>query len=83
MIIKYKIFEKLNQGEPEVGDYIIIKNKIGQITNDFPPNSNNKPATYETKFDNQIWWISFDEIRYWSKDKKDLERVLKTKNYSL
>jgi len=82
MIIKYKIFEKLNQGEPEVGDYIIIKNKIGQITNDFP-NLNNKPATYETKFDNQIWWISFDEIRYWSKDKKDLERVLKTKNYSL
>ena len=45
MITKYKIFEKLNQGEPEEGDYVIMKfgssdtefvkfitNNIGKIT---------------------------------------------------
>lgn len=71
-----KTFEYINFGKPEVGDYVILKNKpeysnqIGIITNKFS-------VFYIIKFENKLI-KSFDfDIKYWSKNKKQLEEKLK------
>ena len=88
--MKYlKKFEELNRGEPKLNDYIIaynkdsisqIKNKIGQITNDFP---DSHQSTYKTIFDNEIWWINRSDIKYWSENKEDLESMIVINKFNL
>ena len=78
-----KLFEELNIEEPKVGDYIIIselQDRIGQITNDF---THSLQTSYETKFGNSIWRINRTDIKYWSKNKEELESILVENKYNI
>lgn len=113
MITNFKIFENINKGEPEIGDYVICEEKIGSISQfikDFV-NSNigkimailDKPSVYD-------FWIHYDipddekfklfyssneevpsswrkmkrnEIKYWSRNKEDLEPILAGTKYNI
>ena len=104
MITKFKIYESINEGEPEIGDYVIIEtnddefkhysNKyIGKII-EIEKNINPNPNFPNTKrdifrvlfkdFDNKkremIWRY---EIKYWSKNKEELETLIAAKKYNI
>ena len=106
MIIRFGIFEKVNQGKPEVGDYVLgdiselprnnalrsyLRSHIGRISRLTAPSDtdNSIEARYDPPFSdsekkffdsrNERWV----EIVYWSKDKKDLEKLLKYQKFGL
>jgi len=106
MITKFKIYESINDGEPDIGDYVIIEtndeeykhysNKyIGKII-EIERNKNPTPNFPNTKRDIfRILFEDFDtrrsdreiiwryEIKYWSKNKEDLEPLIAAKKYNL
>jgi len=118
MIKNFKIFENINQGEPEVGDYIIVyeqfedelNSNIGELIKIFSKNTDDyKNSDYDVrydypyivKFDNLskklqsdkgLWNTDFPshtriysrkEIKYWSKDKEDLQKILDAQKFGL
>jgi hypothetical protein len=94
MITKFKIYESLNDGEPEKGDYVIVnvndKNYSKHIVDEV--NSNifrlidiiyqENHITYVIDY-LERWLISRKEIIYWTKDKKDLELTLKANKFNI
>ena len=87
--MKYiKTHEELNYGNPELDDYIIVneevysilKNKIGHIKNSFP---DSHQSTYKCIFDNDIWWINRSDIKYWSKNKEELEQKIVSDKFNI
>ena len=130
MIIKFQLYEKLNQGVPEEGDYVIcepqsfhkapeikeyLSHSIGRINRiggeeyhsgrsiesdhliyftDIPQNKSfdmlnffdfkrRDKNDYSGEFNIYCKFFNSRNIIYWSKDKKDLERLLKTNKYRL
>ena len=107
MITKFKLYEAINQGEPEEGDYVICKevenysigppsikdfveNNIGQFV-DFTVGLiyayivkyENVPDEIEENFEKNCRRFNIIEIKYWSKNRKDLEELLAIKKYNL
>lgn len=91
MITKFQIFEEINKDTPEVWDYVILdvlsndenlayllKNSIGQIididSGDYP---------YRIRLNDELEYFQRDEIKYWSKNKEDLEVLLSQQKYNL
>jgi len=110
MITKFKIFENVNENEPEVGDYVIAssndflidlneftKNRIGRLYNIFKPlyvddlsytviydNIPKELDCYTFKvYDEEAISLDKEDIKYWSKDKEDLEKILMTNKFNL
>jgi len=125
MITKFKLYESVNKGEPEVNDYVIcgpnhylfdpanpafkkfITNSIGLIWKhpskniyivkyfDIPESFGNDSAYIPSnaffqysdyskglKIGNSLQF-ELKDIIYWSKNKEELEKVLKIRNYRL
>lgn len=110
MIVKFKLYESINQGEPEVGDYVICHERgiddeltdfedshIGQIVRD---DYDLEEFSYLVKYDYPENLTSFFnsscagddkgarafgrwEIKYWSKNREDLEHIISAKQYNL
>jgi hypothetical protein len=128
MITKYKIFETLNDGTPNMNDFVIVECKIGinsflpgtpefyrvknftslfdflsnnignvfsiikneyviqYTTNDIPNKlkiffkdvSSNKKYSIMNEYA-----IHLKDIKYWSRDKNELETILEAKKYNL
>lgn len=81
--MKYiKRFENI-KNEPEIGDYIILDLEIGQIIDEgnnwwyIEIEKNQFSTCYYTKD-----YIK-DHVKYWSKNKEELETVLVTNKYNL
>ena len=99
MITKFKIFENINEGEIGIGDYVILgytpgsgisqqyANNIGKITNIASMGLKHIEYShisiiYENNLEPLIL-IHKSWIKYWSKDKEELEAFLATKKYNL
>jgi len=110
MITKFRIYEKMNVNDPEVGDYVIAesndfltdlneftKNRIGKLYNIFKPlyaddlsytiiydNIPKELDFYKFKiYDEEAISLNIEDIKYWSKNKEDLEKVLMTNKYNI
>lgn len=125
MITKFKIFENLNQGQIEVGDFVLcqidynslsVPGRLSEINNALLthigtvnkiseyPNNIFKDWKYYIKFkidkDEDFWYcftfngneknenykiigIKENEIKYWSKNKEDLDVIVKSIQYNL
>ena len=99
MITKFKIYEEINRGRPEIGDYVIVE--FGPVTSDsnhfFPREhvENNIGeiidygfAKYYIKYENlpredKIIEIFRKDIKYCSKNIEDLEMFITSKKYNL
>jgi hypothetical protein len=97
-----KYFESVNDGEPKVGDYVIVDRKTELDVYDFTSNNigyyeqsvnsnrmtyhirfNNVPEELEKKFTYNCRNYSREDIKYWSKNKKELEIILSTIKYNI
>jgi len=114
MITKFKIYEKLNVNEPEVGDYVICynyetddvlfrdkftSNNIGKLMEIQNLNHYNEiEYSYMVKYDflpDELDWLNFkdlgkyvlsfykNDIKYWSKNREDLEMILQTNKFNI
>jgi len=107
MITKFRLYETLNQGHPEIGDYAIIdysdneKSQLNKNYYNFITSMIGKivePNPYwKDKFLFQIDYggdifnyggtnyrlVKSNQIRYWSKNKEDLEFILLQKKFGL
>ena len=109
MITKFKIYEAINQGKPEVGDYVIcddilaegpVKNFILNNIGKYITYNKNTHYSYIIEYDNipndiiqkfkknafhgdNCKRMGIDEIKYWSKDKEELEEILAENKYNL
>jgi len=97
MITKFKIFENINESEPEVGDYVIVditvapyKNLSNELLNRIDKINQNickiteiktKPGTCYIL--NNYWYSSRSDIKCWSKNKEELEPILLAKKYNI
>ena len=81
MITKFKIFEAANEGVPEVGDYItdsIDPIRIGIIC------AKNYEYWTVAYLDNTlVYFVDIENIKYWSKNKEDLEPYIIANKYNL
>ena len=103
MIINFKIFEAINKGKPEVGDWVICHNR-GRSTNLEFSSENYIGKIIELKnkhFEEDMFLIKYENedlpetlkkvpiyysekyIKYWSKNKEDLETILAANKYNL
>lgn len=117
MITQFKMFESVNDGEPEVGDYVICHSHMSFFTevNDFTKTNIGKlikidsqsdkyeggdnieiiyivryekvPRTLDLLFFKEYGGDSIimykDDIKYWSKNKKELEKVIESEKYNI
>lgn len=99
MITKFKIFENLNEGELEVGDYVICKENIlgynhiwediGVIQHQNNPKNNKRCINVRfypnlpDKSDSWTRWFSRDEILYWSKDINDIYMIKNSGKFNI
>ena len=85
MITKFKIFESINKGKPEIGDYIVsiyddnFKNQIGKIIAIL---STRYKIQYTIPYE-QIYELRAYEIKYFSKNIEELEAIIDSKKYNL
>jgi hypothetical protein len=113
------MFESINQGEPEVGDYAICHSHMEFFTevNDFTETNigelikidsqvdkykyeydDNIDVIYMVKYENVPRTLDFlvfkeyggdslvmyrEDIKYWSKNKEELEKVIESEKYNL
>jgi hypothetical protein len=93
MITKFKLFENMNEGEPEVGYYVILNistyvfmpdefDNIQKLKNDICKITDIKKSK-KIYVINDCWLASIDDIKYWSKNKEDLEPILNGKKYNI
>ena len=119
MITQFKIFENVNHGEPEVGDYVICHSHMDFFyeVNDFTKTNigeiikidsqvdkykyeydDNIDVIYMVKYENVPKTLDFlvfkdydcdsfvmykDDIKYWSKNKEELEKVIEAEKYNI
>jgi len=94
--MKYiKKFESINDNEPEVGDYAVVKLGIDNISEKplekyigkIIVNMKLCDDSYRIQFfiDDEIknWWVSKYEIVDFSKNKEDLEYLIDVNKYNL
>jgi hypothetical protein len=96
MIIKFKLFEFINDDKPKLKDYVIVTvhnemlPTIGRITHIAYDSS----FPYLVEFDKNFYYYDYglddnnvvldiDEILYWSKDKEELKPLLQSNKYNL
>ena len=96
MITKFKIFESVNKSRPEIGDYVIVhtgvdnetmdkfyNNNIGQIVGNYENGD-----FFDVQFDvenNRIphGAIKLSQLKYWSKDKEELELIITSLKFNI
>ena len=117
MITQFKIFESINNGEPEVGDYVICQSTfdfftdvntytrttIGELVKidsqrNMYEEGDDIEIVYMVRYDNvpeNFMFLVFKEyggdsllmhkqdILYWSKNKKELEKIIDAEKYNL
>jgi len=69
MITKYKIFERVNQGEPEGGDYVICKDTTEPEINIFSRKNIGKIIQIEPDLYPFEYLVKYDSVPYDLKDK--------------
>ena len=96
MITNFKIYEKVNK-EPRLNDFVIVEhnnniiNEIGKIT--YINNKSSIPYLVEW-FDKNFKYyqyglqepflaVEFDEIKYWSDSKEELEQILLNNKFNI
>jgi len=93
MITRFKIFENINEGEPELGDWVIAYRVPWSPFRLYPGQIDPK----ETQLNFDIYYINFydkesiitsftlgrEDIRYWSKNREDIEEVLIAQKYNV
>ena len=101
--MKYMKYFEMNQGSPEIGDYVICETEfdnesiftndnIGKIIN-YDYNSN---FPYAVTYDNipfnlsngnyggnEVITFNLTSIKYWSKDRNELEIILKSNKFNI
>lgn len=96
-IKKYEQFGELNIGEPEYGDYVILEISKNAIAFYDSPWINSEIAQLIkiiNKFNTTYYQMYFDKydkkydvtlksIKYWSKNKEELEVMLSANKYNL
>jgi len=90
MITNFKIYERFNEGKPEVGDYVICSGEFWQY-DDVSPNNIGQITIidewqYEITYkfnDHHYYYCNLEDIKYWSKDKKELDMILNTKKFNI
>jgi len=113
MMIKFKILETINNGRPEIGDYVICHSKqIGKIFYNFfathigviinTPTYNygeEEKELYQNALNNNVY-IKYEglkdsnflgstvkfgikNIKYWSKNKEDLQKIIDSEKFGL
>lgn len=92
MITEFKLFENINEGEPQEGDYILHRNRrlgnlydvlnvtIGKIIK-LRKVYNEAEVLYDKPIGKMM--TDLDNIEYWSKDREDLEAFIAAKKYNL
>ena len=92
MITKFKLYEGINEGLPEIGDYAItiyddqFKNQIGKIKKFINVGKNDSIIIYRIEFTKPIkahFDYILNEIEFFSKDIKDLEAIIASRKYNL
>jgi hypothetical protein len=101
--MKYiKNFESVNDGEPKVGDYVIVDRKTELDVYYFTSNTigyyeqiiysnkmtyhirfDNVPEEIENKFTYDCRNYSREDIKYWSRNKEEIEIILSTIKYNI
>ena len=93
--MKYiKTYEEINQGTPEVGDFVLCDISRNTVTNDELYQAYTTTIGKIVTMDDNNYEVYFDsiddfdyfhnsEIIYWSKNKSELEYVLNAKKYNL
>ena len=64
MITKYKIFERVNQGEPEGGDYVICKDTTEPEINIFSRKNIGKIIQIEPDLYPFEYLVKYDSVPY-------------------
>jgi len=64
--------------KPQVGDYIIFRNKIGEIIT-----KEDKLESYTIRIEDEDYFIPFNKVEKWAKNKKDLEIYIDIKKFNL
>lgn len=94
MITDFKLYE-MNDGKPEVGDYVICSGtytankKFGEYVSHsigIFKNRINKTIRIDYEYNQnfgEMYLCDFDDILYWSKDKKELEEILIAKKFNI
>lgn len=82
MITKFKIFETANEGEPEVGDYITDSTNPSRIGKIYHKNYG-EYWTVSYLDNTLVYFVDFDEVTHWSKNKEDLEPYIIANKYNL
>jgi len=101
MIKNFMLFEKINQGEPGVDDYVICENyenyidswnkviskTIGRIVRIDIADSYTVlyvPPIFDAKGEiHTTYNFLIEDIKYWSKDKQDLQEILDAEKFGL
>jgi len=103
MITNFKLFETINVGKPEIGDFVICNeddstsevtyftsNNIGKyikynydIEYHYAIYYEDTPKDLGVYFSNGERNMTLDEIKYWSKNKEELEYIIKTNKFNL
>jgi len=97
MITEFKIYERFNEGKPEVGDYVIcgggyIGDNDGPILKDFVLNDigkveNDSMYLYKIIYSNseitKTYYTKLHDIIYWSKNKEELYSALNTNKFNI
>jgi len=98
MITNFKLYE-LNIWKPEIGDYVICKGEYSENNSKFQNHIINNIGVlydrlnsfYRINYDdyddyvsyNQLYITIYEDILYWSKDKKELEMILTTNKFNI
>ena len=93
MITKFKVFETLNEGEPEIGDYVIVnvngrnKEKSKIINSGIGKIVNYGFLYYYVEFkindDLDVVQLKRENILFFSTDIEDLEPIIQSKKYNI
>ena len=89
-----KLFEELTKDDVDFGDFVIVNSDYSEKNiQDFLSTHIGKVIFFDdesidveygelTPFPHS-WVFTYDEVQHWSKNRKDLEDILKEKKYNL
>jgi len=92
MITRFKLFENINDGEPQDGDYILYKSRRGEGLYDVLAITIGKILKIRKVYNEAqvifdvpigLMFIDLDKIEFWSKNREDLEALLASKKYNV
>jgi hypothetical protein len=89
MITNFKNFGKLDEGELEEGDYVLmkslsgaLKNKIGQVLR-IRRHYDEIDVEYEEPRIKKMFGLNLNDVEHWSSDKEKLEMLINSEKYNI